>query len=75
LPRHSNNRKEETVKPIRRLAAALTLTTLAIFGLLTVLDGVTTPPDTTWGAPEATTVDVSGTLDAVIPVPLDTTWG
>jgi hypothetical protein len=62
------------VKTIRRIAAGLALATAAITGILTAVDDLATPADTTGGAPTLTpsTPDTVDLPDVTI---LDTTWG
>lgn len=65
---------------IRRLFAALTIVAAAAVGLITAeIDSLTSPTDTTWGAP-ATTDDTTwgnppGLIGLDVQIQGDTTWG
>jgi len=68
-------------KRITRIAAALTIGTLATLGLSTITDLVAIPEDSGWGAPNlnttvATETGTSAGLNATVNVTLgDSGWG
>lgn len=84
MPHGTHRKPRTTTSPtsrLRRIAAGLSLAAAAATGAVLADDAIaTTQGDTTWGAPDTTTVDDgNGTTPATDPgttvTPLDTTWG
>lgn len=80
MPHGTHRKPRTTTSRLRRLAAGLSLAAAAATGAVLAEDAIaTTQGDTTWGAPDTTTVDdgtsAPATDTGTTVTPLDTTWG
>lgn len=68
--------KTRKTRPLRRIAAGISIAAAAVTGGILADDLAATPPqDTTWGAPDGDTTWGAPAPDTGTVTPQDTTWG